>query len=191
MVKLVNGVLARAADEGASDIHFEPQAKELLIRFRHDGVLHEIMTIPKRLQAGVISRLKIMADLDIAERRIPQDGRIGLIGGGQPDRHAGGFSSDGLRREDRHPSAGSVQRDAASRGTGLLRRGSDPLQTIVHEALRGHAGHRAHRLGQVDHALRARSTSSTRPRRTSSPSRTRSSTGWPASTRCRSTPRPG
>ena len=54
VVKLVNGVLARAADEGASDIHFEPQARDLLIRFRHDGVLHEIMTIPKRLQAGVI-----------------------------------------------------------------------------------------------------------------------------------------
>ncbi len=47
VVKLVNGVLARAADEGASDIHFEPQARDLLIRFRHDGVLHEIMTIPK------------------------------------------------------------------------------------------------------------------------------------------------
>ena len=84
VVKLVNGVLARATDEGASDIHFEPQAKELLVRFRHDGVLHEIMTIPKRLQPGVLSRLKIMADLDIAERRIPQDGRIGLVVGGRP-----------------------------------------------------------------------------------------------------------
>jgi type IV pilus assembly protein PilB len=84
VVKLVNGIIARAADESASDIHFEPQAKDLLIRFRHDGVLHETMTIPKRLQAGVLSRLKIMADLDIAERRIPQDGRIGLIVGGRP-----------------------------------------------------------------------------------------------------------
>jgi type IV pilus assembly protein PilB len=84
VVKLVNGVLARASDEGASDVHFEPQAKELLVRFRHDGVLHEIMTIPKRLQPGVLSRLKIMADLDIAERRVPQDGRIGLVVGGKP-----------------------------------------------------------------------------------------------------------
>jgi type IV pilus assembly protein PilB len=84
VVKLVNGVLARAADEGASDVHFEPQAKELLVRFRHDGVLHEIMTIPRRLQPGVLSRLKIMADLDIAERRLPQDGRIGLVVGGKP-----------------------------------------------------------------------------------------------------------
>ncbi|MCE5253467.1 MAG: Flp pilus assembly complex ATPase component TadA [Actinomycetia bacterium] len=84
VVKLVNGIIARAADESASDIHFEPQAKDLLIRFRHDGVLHEIMTIPKRLQAGVLSRLKIMADLDIAERRVPQDGRIGLVVSGRP-----------------------------------------------------------------------------------------------------------
>jgi type IV pilus assembly protein PilB len=84
VVKLVNGVLARAVDEGASDVHFEPQTKDLVIRFRHDGVLHEIMTIPKRLQAGVLSRLKVMADLDIAERRIPQDGRIGLTVGGRP-----------------------------------------------------------------------------------------------------------
>jgi type IV pilus assembly protein PilB len=84
VVKLVNGILARAADEGASDIHFEPQAKEMLVRFRHDGVLHETLTIPKRLQAGVTSRLKIMADLDIAERRVPQDGRIGLSVGGRP-----------------------------------------------------------------------------------------------------------
>ncbi len=84
VVKLVNSVLARAADEGASDIHFEPQAKDLMVRFRHDGVLHEIMTIPRRLQPGVLSRLKIMADLDIAERRIPQDGRIGLVVGGRP-----------------------------------------------------------------------------------------------------------
>ncbi len=84
VVKLVNGVLARAADEGASDIHFEPQAKDLMVRFRHDGVLHEIMTIPRRLQPGVLSRLKIMADLDIAERRVPQDGRIGLVVGGRP-----------------------------------------------------------------------------------------------------------
>jgi type IV pilus assembly protein PilB len=84
IVKVVNGILARAADESASDIHFEPQATEMLVRFRHDGVLHETMTIPRRLQPAVISRLKIMADLDIAERRVPQDGRIGLTVGGRP-----------------------------------------------------------------------------------------------------------
>ncbi|NLE23564.1 MAG: Flp pilus assembly complex ATPase component TadA [Actinobacteria bacterium] len=84
IVKLVNSVIAQSVDDSASDIHFEPQAKELVVRFRIDGVLHEIMSIPRRMQSGVISRLKIMAELDIAERRVPQDGRIGLIVGGKP-----------------------------------------------------------------------------------------------------------
>jgi len=84
IIKLVNSVIAQSVDDGASDIHFEPQAKELMIRFRIDGVLHEIMSIPRRMQAGVLSRLKIMAELDIAERRVPQDGRIGLMVGGKP-----------------------------------------------------------------------------------------------------------
>ena len=84
IIKLVNAVISQAVDDGASDIHFEPGARECLVRFRIDGVLHEISTIPLRLQAGVISRLKIMADLDIAERRVPQDGRMGLNVGGRP-----------------------------------------------------------------------------------------------------------
>jgi type IV pilus assembly protein PilB len=84
VVKLVNNVIAQSVDDGASDIHFEPQAKELVVRFRIDGVLHEVMAVPRRLQSGVLSRLKIMADLDIAERRVPQDGRIGLVVGGKP-----------------------------------------------------------------------------------------------------------
>ncbi len=84
IIKLVNSVIAQAVDDGASDIHFEPQAKDLAVRFRIDGVLHEIMSVPRRLQSGVLSRLKIMADLDIAERRVPQDGRIGLVVGGRP-----------------------------------------------------------------------------------------------------------
>ena len=84
VVKLVNSVIAQSVDDAASDIHFEPQAKELVVRFRIDGVLQEIMSIPRRMQSGVLSRLKIMAELDIAERRVPQDGRIGLVVGGKP-----------------------------------------------------------------------------------------------------------
>jgi type IV pilus assembly protein PilB len=84
IVKLVNSVIAQAVDDAASDIHFEPQAKELMVRFRIDGVLHEVMSIPRRMQAGILSRVKIMAELDIAERRVPQDGRIGLVVGGKP-----------------------------------------------------------------------------------------------------------
>ena len=83
IVKLVNGVISQGVDDRASDIHFEPQEKEMVIRFRIDGVLHEIMSVPKRMQSGVLSRLKVMADIDIAERRIPQDGRIGLTVGGK------------------------------------------------------------------------------------------------------------
>ena len=84
IVKLVNGVISQGVDDAASDLHFEPQEKELVVRFRIDGVLHEVMSVPKRMQAGVLSRIKVMADLDIAERRIPQDGRIGLTVGGRP-----------------------------------------------------------------------------------------------------------
>ena len=83
IVKLVNSVIAQAVDDSASDIHFEPQTKDLAVRFRVDGVLQPIMSIPRRMLNGVISRLKIMADLDIAERRVPQDGRIGLMVGGK------------------------------------------------------------------------------------------------------------
>ena len=84
VIKLVNSVLAQAVEDGASDIHFEPQAKEMMVRFRIDGVLHEIMSVPHRMQSGILSRLKIMASLDIAERRMPQDGRLGLLVGGKP-----------------------------------------------------------------------------------------------------------
>ena len=78
VIKLVNSIIAQAVEEGASDIHFEPEGKEMRVRFRVDGVLAESTTIPKRMVAGLISRIKIMADLDIAEKRIPQDGRVSL-----------------------------------------------------------------------------------------------------------------
>jgi type IV pilus assembly protein PilB len=77
-IKLVNSVIAQAVEEGASDIHFEPSGREMRVRFRVDGVLSETTSIPRRMIPGVISRVKIMADLDIAERRLPQDGRVGL-----------------------------------------------------------------------------------------------------------------
>ena len=78
IVRLVNMVLVDAIRRGASDIHLEPYEKVFRVRFRVDGVLHEIMTPPKRLEPALISRVKIMANLDIAERRLPQDGRIKL-----------------------------------------------------------------------------------------------------------------
>ncbi|OLB37281.1 MAG: type IV-A pilus assembly ATPase PilB [Candidatus Rokubacteria bacterium 13_2_20CM_2_64_8] len=78
VVKLVNMVLVDAIQKGASDIHWEPYEKAFRVRFRIDGVLHEMLTPPKRLESAIVSRLKIMSSLDIAERRVPQDGRIKL-----------------------------------------------------------------------------------------------------------------
>ena len=78
LVRLVNSIIFEAAEDGASDIHFEPQPGTLVVRFRIDGVLHETQRIPKRSAIGVTTRLKVLAKLDIAERRKPQDGRISL-----------------------------------------------------------------------------------------------------------------
>jgi type IV pilus assembly protein PilB len=78
VIKLVNSIIAQAVEELASDIHFEPEGREMRVRFRVDGVLRETTTIPRRMVPGVVSRVKIMADLDIAEKRVPQDGRVSL-----------------------------------------------------------------------------------------------------------------
>jgi type IV pilus assembly protein PilB len=78
LVRLVNSIILQAAEDGASDLHFDPQEDALVVRLRVDGVLHEVQRIPKRLAAGVTTRLKVLAKLDIAERRKPQDGRISL-----------------------------------------------------------------------------------------------------------------
>ena len=78
LVRLVNSIIMQAASDGASDIHFEPQGDSLVVRTRVDGVLTEQQRIPKRMAAGVTTRLKVLSKLDIAERRRPQDGRISL-----------------------------------------------------------------------------------------------------------------
>ena len=77
-VRLVNSVIERAATERASDIHLEPREEDLHVRMRIDGVLRTILTVPKELQASVISRLKIMGGMDTSERRVPQDGRANI-----------------------------------------------------------------------------------------------------------------
>jgi type IV pilus assembly protein PilB len=84
IVKFVNLLITQAVADRASDIHVEPTENDLRIRFRIDGVLHEVMRSPRSIQGGVISRLKVMAEINIAERRIPQDGRIGMKVGGRP-----------------------------------------------------------------------------------------------------------
>ena len=84
VVKLMNTIIARAVNERASDIHVEPGERDLRIRFRIDGVLHEVMTTSRSISNAVVSRIKIMADLDIAERRVPQDGRVSMRVGVRP-----------------------------------------------------------------------------------------------------------
>jgi type IV pilus assembly protein PilB len=78
VIKLVYSVLAQAVNEGASDIHFETDEGEMRVRFRVDGVLYETARVPKRMVSGVVSRVKLMADMDIAEKRVPQDGRVSV-----------------------------------------------------------------------------------------------------------------
>ena len=84
IVKLVNVLITQAVNDRASDIHIEPTEKDVRVRYRIDGVLHEVMRSPKNIQSGIISRLKIMADINIAERRIPQDGRVTATIAGKP-----------------------------------------------------------------------------------------------------------
>jgi general secretion pathway protein E len=83
VIRLVNQIIARAVETLASDIHIEPFEDRLRVRYRYDGVLHEAESPPPRLQAAIVSRIKIMARLDIAERRLPQDGRLKLAVRGQ------------------------------------------------------------------------------------------------------------
>jgi type IV pilus assembly protein PilB len=77
-VRLVSSVLQHAVGESASDIHIEPQGREVMVRFRVDGVLREVMSIPPKLQHSVTARIKLLAELDIAEKRLPQDGRFSV-----------------------------------------------------------------------------------------------------------------
>ncbi len=79
VIKLVNQIVAQAVERGASDVHLAPDGRELRVRFRIDGVLQDVTTVQRRMAAGVISRIKIMAELNIAEKRLPQDGRVGLV----------------------------------------------------------------------------------------------------------------
>jgi type IV pilus assembly protein PilB len=83
VVKLVNSLIADAVGKHASDIHIEPYEKQLRVRYRIDGMLHEMMSPPFKMKGAIISRLKIMAELDIAEKRVPQDGRIKIRIGGK------------------------------------------------------------------------------------------------------------
>ena len=109
VIRLVNLVLMSAIQKGASDVHFEPYEKEFRVRFRIDGILHGVMSPPMKFKDAIASRLKIMARLDIAERRLPQDGRIklrfvehGTLEGNRLPRL---LPADAVRRKDRAAAA--------------------------------------------------------------------------------------
>ena len=116
VVRLVNVVLMSAIQKGASDIHIEPYEKELRVRYRIDGILYNIMSPPMKFRDAIVSRIKIMAKLDIAEKRLPQDGRIKIryneSGEPQGNRLPRLGPADALRRKDRAASAGQGQADA-------------------------------------------------------------------------------
>ena len=78
VIKLVYSILGQAVTDGASDIHFAPAERDMRVRFRIDGVLSEVARVPRRMVSGVVSRIKIMSELDIAEKRLPQDGRVAV-----------------------------------------------------------------------------------------------------------------
>ena len=154
VVKLCNAIMLSAIKKKASDIHVEPYEKSFRVRFRIDGILQEEMRPPLKLRNAITSRLKIMASLDIAERRLPQDGRIKL-----KNRHQQGDGlprvglADAVRREDRH--ASPRQDDAAARHDEARLRchAADVLQDGDLEALRHGAGDGTDRIRQDHHAV--------------------------------------
>ena len=140
VVKLTNHILLSAINQGASDIHIEPYEKSYRVRFRVDGVLREQMQPPLKLKNALSSRMKIMASLDIAERRLPQDGRIKLkIGNGKEMDFRVSRAAHAVRREDRHasarqgePAAGHDQAGVRARAAGdRSRRPSRPPYGMV------------------------------------------------------------
>ncbi len=118
IIRLVNSVLFQAVKERASDIHFEPYEREFTVRYRIDGVLYNVLTPPSRLQAAITSRIKLMAHMNIAERRLPQDGRIGLrIAGRDIDIRVSAIpTAHGERLVLRLLEKGAVNLDLASMG---------------------------------------------------------------------------
>ena len=154
VIKLVYSILAQAVGEGASDIHLEPEEDELRIRFRVDGVLKEAAHVPRRMISAVISRLKIMSELDIAEKRVPQDGRVSVSVEERridlrvttlPTQRGEGATIRILDEGNAQRTLDDLGMDGSARAA--LRGGLRPR-------LRRGAGHRPDRLGKVDDALR-------------------------------------
>ena len=153
IVRYVNLLILQALNERASDIHVEPTETDLRIRYRIDGVLHDVSTAPRTIAPAVTTRLKVMADMNVAEHRVPQDGRISLNVGskGIDLRMATLPTIHGEKVVMRVLDKSSVVLGFDS--TGIRRRPPGHLRGHLHQAVRDHPGHRPDRFGQVHHAL--------------------------------------
>ena len=178
-----------AIKDRASDIHFEPFEDEYKLRYRCDGVMYEMVPPPRHLANAISTRIKVMANLDIAERRLPQDGRIELNVGGNRGRHARQHPAHHVRRKRPSSACSTGQRRPRPQPH---RHGAEDARRLPRadpEAQRHRAGHRADRLGQDHHALFRLQRAQRHHREDHHHARTRSSTTSTASSRCRSMPK--
>ena len=150
IIKLVNGLLSQAVKDRASDIHVEPFERELVVRFRVDGMLYDVISPPKRFQPAITSRVKVMSGLNIAEKRLPQDGRIRLrVAGRDIDIRVSTIPTAFgerivLRLLDRAQALVDLNLDRL----GFIGRQPDPDRPADSPEPRHHPGHRADRIGQ-------------------------------------------
>ena len=191
VIKLVHSIVAQAVQQGASDIHINPEEGDTRVLFRVDGVLSPAATVKRRMAMGVVSRIKIMGDLDISEKRVPQDGRFAL-------------TVDGRRVDIRVVTLplvygeGVVMRilDGGVRVEGLEALGMqddelEPVHQRDQQAQRRRARHRADGLGQVDDAVRGAERAERRRTEHPHDRGSRRAAHRRASSRCRSRPRRG
>ena len=171
VIRLVNLMLMSAIQKGASDVHIEPYEKEFRVRFRIDGILYNVMAPPMKFRDAITSRIKIMAKLDIAEKRLPQDGRIkirfAVDGATKEIDFRVSCPADALRREDRHASARQGQADARHDEARLRVRVVEQARGSDRQALGHGARHRPDRQRQDQYALLVDLRRSTRARPTS------------------------
>ena len=154
IVKFVNLLITQAIQDRASDIHLEPNEHALVVRYRIDGVLHEVMKSPKNIQSGVISRLKIMSDINIAERRVPQDGRLSVNHQGKKiDLRVATLPTVWGEKVVMRILDNSNAQMALS-DLGFSEFNSRRLRPELLQAVRDDPGDRTDRFGQVDDAVR-------------------------------------
>ncbi len=186
-VKIFSTIVLRAFREKASDIHIDPQINGSVVRLRVDGMLRDLMEVPPEIKGALISRIKILADMNISERRAPQDGRIMVqMGANKLDLRVSTLPTQhGEKTVIRLLDPASAKVDFAA--LGLSETTSDSLRRVLLQPQRGCCWSTGPTRFRQDHQLSTRrSIKSVRARRTSSPSKTPSSTCSKASTRCRS-----